>query len=170
MTTGAAAVDYPLPRERNLILGSLLVLAAAAWALLAWQSAGRDDMSLTMGMGAPLFIALWIVMMVAIMFPTAAPMILMFARIYNGKRDRGQSVVPAWVFTCAYLLVWSATGIGAYAVAAGGDALARESAWIMDNAPRFGGVLLVLAGMVGGELPATLAHRWLPGLFPASTQ
>ncbi|HSP55835.1 MAG TPA: DUF2182 domain-containing protein, partial [Dehalococcoidia bacterium] len=88
------AISYPLPRERNLILASLLVLAAAAWAVLAWQGATMDEMSLTMGMSAPLFIALWIVMMVAVMFPTAAPMILMFARVHNTRRERGQTFVP----------------------------------------------------------------------------
>ena len=146
-TTTASAPTYPLPRERNLILGSLLVLAGAAWGVLAWQAAETDEMSLTMGMSAPLFIALWVVMMVAIMFPTAAPMILMFARIHNTKRDRGQNFVPTWVFTSAYLLVWSATGIAAYAIAVAGDALADESTWVMDNAPRIGGGLLVFAGV-----------------------
>ena len=36
---------YPLPRERNLILGSLLILAAAAWGLahLASRDNGRGD-------------------------------------------------------------------------------------------------------------------------------
>ncbi len=145
--TTTSAASYPLPRERNFILASLLILAGAAWAVLAWQGAGMDEMSLTMGMSAPLFIALWIVMMVAIMFPTAAPMILMFARIHNSKRDRGQTFVPTWVFTSAYLLVWSLAGIGAYAIAVGGDALADRSMWVMDNAPRFGGGLLILAGL-----------------------
>lgn len=147
MTTGATSQAYPLPRQRNLILGALLVLAAAAWALLAWQGRGTDDMSLTMGMGAPLFLALWTVMMVAVMFPTAAPMILMFTRISDSKRERGQAFVPTWVFTAAYILVWSLTGIGAYAIAVAGDALAAESPWLMDNAPRFGGALLVAAGL-----------------------
>src|SRR5574341_1976492 len=103
--TTADVASYPLPRERNLILASLLVLAAAAWAVLAWQGAAMDEMTLTMGMSAPLFIALWAVMMVAIMFPTAAPMILMFARIHNTRKERGQTFVPTWVFTSAYLLV-----------------------------------------------------------------
>ena len=146
-TTAASASAYPLPRERNLILGSLLVLAGAAWAILAWQGAEMDEMSLTMGMSAPLFIALWIVMMVAIMFPTAAPMILMFARIHNARRERGQNFVPTWIFTSAYLLVWSATGIAAYAIAVAGDALADESMWVMDNAPRLAGGLLIVAGI-----------------------
>ena len=146
-TTAATAPSYPLPRERNLILASLLILAGAAWVVLAWQGATMDEMSLTMGMSAPLFIALWIVMMVAVMFPTAAPMILMFARIHNSKRERGQTFVPTWVFTTAYLIVWSLTGLAAYAIAVSGDALANESAWVMDNAPRFGGGLLILAGV-----------------------
>jgi predicted metal-binding membrane protein len=74
-------------------------------------------------------------------------MILMFARIHNTRRERGQTFVPTWVFTCAYLLVWSATGIAAYAIAVAGDALADESMWVMDNAPRLGGGLLIVAGI-----------------------
>ena len=148
MTTTANVADYPLPRERNLILGSLLVLAACAWALLIWQSAVMDDeMSLTMGMGAPLFIALWVAMMIAIMFPTAAPMILMFNRIHNARREKGQSFVPTWIFVAAYLLVWSVTGLFAYTLAVLGDELADQSMWLMDNAARFGGVLLIAAGL-----------------------
>jgi hypothetical protein len=52
------------------------MLAAAAWALLVWQALTVDAataMMPTMGMGAPLFLAIWVAMMVAIMFPTAGP-------------------------------------------------------------------------------------------------
>jgi len=104
-------------------------------------------MSLTMGMSAPLFIALWIVMMVAIMFPTAAPMIMMFSRVSAKREERGQTFVPAWIFAGSYLLLWSATGILAYALAVLGDDLADQSTWVMDNAARIGGVLLVAAGI-----------------------
>jgi predicted metal-binding membrane protein len=144
----ATADVYPLPRERNLILGSLLLLAAGAWALLIWQSAVMDDeMTLTMGMGAPLFIALWIAMMVAVMFPTAAPMILMFNKVHTQRRQRGQSFVPTWIFVSAYLLVWSLTGVAAYGLAVAGDELADRSMWLMDNAARIGGGLLIAAGV-----------------------
>src|SRR5438876_6392532 len=85
MTTANAS---PFPRERKLILGLLLILAAASWALLIWQSAAMNSqamgMGLTMGMSAGLFIAIWVVMMIAMMFRTAAPMILMFTRVYAG--------------------------------------------------------------------------------------
>ncbi|HEY8954137.1 MAG TPA: DUF2182 domain-containing protein [Candidatus Dormibacteraeota bacterium] len=104
----AGTTAYPLPRERNLILGGLLMLAAAAWALLVWQALTVDAataMMPTMGMGAPLFLAIWVAMMVAIMFPTAAPMIVTFGRVQAGKRRQERPFVPTWVFVAAYLLV-----------------------------------------------------------------
>jgi len=100
-----------------------------------------------MGLGAPLFIALWVAMMVAIMFPTAAPMILMFNKIHAQRRERGQSFVPTWVFVSSYLLVWSATGVLAYGLAVLGGELADRWMWLMDNAARIGGGVIVLAGL-----------------------
>src|SRR5262249_16796683 len=69
-----------LSRQRSVILGLLLALAAAAWAILVWTHAdsNMEDMtrgSLTFGPRAPLFLVIWVVMMVAMMLPTAAPMI-----------------------------------------------------------------------------------------------
>ena len=138
-----------LQRERSLILGGLLVLAALAWALLIWQSRTMSNqaMGLTMGMSALLFIAIWIVMMVAMMFPTAAPMILMFSKIYISKRQQELPFVPTWVFVSAYLLVWSLCGVVAYPLAVGIEQLAGQSMWLMDNAARLGGVVLLLAGL-----------------------
>ena len=67
----------PISFQRNVVLGLLLALAAAAWVALVWQGAGADmDMAMnlpTMGLRAPLFLAIWVTMMVAMMFPTAAP-------------------------------------------------------------------------------------------------
>ena len=140
--------SYPLLRERNVILASLLLLAAAAWALLVWQWAtSAGDMSLTMGMGAPIFIAIWVAMMVAMMFPTAAPMILTFARVHENRRAQGRPFVPSWVFTSSYLVVWTLFGVFAYGVAVGLESLAGHSGWLMDNAVRIGGGVLVLAGL-----------------------
>jgi predicted metal-binding membrane protein len=140
---------YPLQRERNLILALLLILAAVSWAILVWQSAISDKqaMGIMAGMDAPLFIAIWVVMMVAVMFPTAAPMILIFARVYAGKRERGHPFVPTWVFVCSYLFVWTLFGVLAYAVALEAEELGKQSMWLMDNAARLGGGVLVLAGL-----------------------
>jgi len=147
MTTTAQA--YPLATQRNVILAVLLALAAAAWAVLIWQSQTMDDedMGLTMGMGAPLFVAIWAAMMVAIMFPTAAPMVLTFARVQANRRAQGRPFVPTWLFTGSYIVLWSATGVLAYLAAAFGDSLAEDSTWLTDNAGRIGGAVIALAGV-----------------------
>jgi len=147
MTT--AARTYPLRRERNLILGTLFILAAAAWVILIWQSQLMDDeeMGLTIGMSAPVFMAIWAAMMVAVMFPTAAPMIVTFARVQANRRDKGNAFVPAWLFVSAYLFVWFASGVIAYLAASVGDSLAEDSMWLMDNGARLGGAVLVVAGL-----------------------
>jgi predicted metal-binding membrane protein len=145
----AQAAPHPYARERNLILVTLLALAAAAWAVLWWQSSttGDEMMSLTMGMSAPLFIAVWIVMMVAMMFPTASPMILMFRRVQAGRRARQQSHVGVWLFTGTYLLIWSVAGVAAYGAAVGAGHLADRYMWLMDHAEQIGGSVLVAAGV-----------------------
>jgi len=138
-------------RERNVILALLLVLAAASWAVLLWQSTIMDNqamgMGLTMGMGAALFLAIWVVMMVAMMFPTAAPMILMFARVQRDKRRNGRAFVPTWVFVSAYLLLWTLFGVLAYVGAMWAETLAQQVPWLMMNAAHIGGGILVLAGL-----------------------
>ncbi len=138
-----------LQRERYLILGGLLILSALAWALLIWQAhmMSTQAMGLTMGMSAFLFIAIWIVMMVAMMFPTAAPMILMFGAVYASKRRQEQPYVPTWIFVSAYLLVWVLSGVLAYFLAIGVEKLAGQSMWLMENATRISGAILVIAGL-----------------------
>jgi predicted metal-binding membrane protein len=103
-------------------------------------------MGLTMGMSATPFVALWVVMMVAMMFPTAAPMILTFRAVSADKQQR-HSFIPTWIFVSAYLLVWSLSGVLAYALALAAEMLAAQSMWLMVNAVRFGGIILVVAGL-----------------------
>ena len=65
------------------------------------------------GLRAPLFLATWVVMMVAMMFPTGAPMILTFHRVRSVKYQLDDAFVSTWVFMGAYLLVWAFAGIAA---------------------------------------------------------
>src|SRR5262249_54946047 len=110
-----------LSRQRSVILGLLLALAAAAWAILVWTHAdsNMEDMttgSLTFGPRAPLFLVIWVVMMVAMMLPTAAPMILTFHKVQAANRQPRDAFVSTWVFAAAYLLVWAFAGLAAYVV------------------------------------------------------
>ncbi len=146
---GAATDRFPV--QRNIVLALLLALAAAAWVLLARQgSSSGAEMAMaspTMGMRAPLFLAVWVVMMVAMMFPTAAPMILTFHAVQTGRRGRGETFVATWVFVAAYLLVWVLSGVVAYAAACGAEAVAANTAMSPGTAARIGGAILIGAGL-----------------------
>ena len=154
MREGDAPIDRaqtdPISFQRNVILGVLLSLAAAAWAVLAWQgAAGHMDMTIdspTMGLRAPLFLAIWVVMMVAMMFPAAAPMIVTFHKVQAGKRQRSEAFVSTWIFVAAYLLVWGLAGVAGYVGALAAEAVAARIALTPAVAGRVGGALLLAAG------------------------
>ena len=101
----------------------------------------------TMGMRAPLFLAIWVIMMVAMMFPTAAPMILTFHKVQASKRQRGEAFVATWMFVAAYMLVWTLSGVAAYAGALAAEAIATRAALSPATAARIGGAVLVAAGL-----------------------
>jgi predicted metal-binding membrane protein len=136
-----------LRRQRNLVLASLLVLAGACWVAVLRQAGMPPGMGLTMGLTLPLFLLAWVAMMVAMMFPTAAPMIVMFTTVAAGKRQRAEPFVPTWVFVSGYLLVWVGFGVLAYVAAAGLSVLAMQVPWVMGNAARLGGAVLLVGGL-----------------------
>ncbi len=138
-----------LQREHPLFLALLLILAAASWVILIWQSSMMNSMGmgLTMGMGATLFLAIWVIMMIAMMFPTVAPMILVFARVQRDQGSFGRAFGLTCVFVGAYLLIWTLFGELSYLGALAASGLAQQIPWIMMNAARIGGGILVLAGL-----------------------
>jgi predicted metal-binding membrane protein len=141
-----------LARQRGAILTSLIAITVLAWIWVARQADGGMPMrmyglGLTMGMGAWAFMAMWIVMMVGMMLPASAPMILTFAAIQERRRLAQRPYVPVCVFTASYMTVWVAVGFGSLGFAAGMDALAARSDWLMSNWHRIAGGLLVAAGM-----------------------
>lgn len=164
MTAPAAAQPAPLHAERRFLLVVLLGLAVAGWIVVVWQAVAMDgphgvDMGamgteigaggidLTMGMAAPLFLAMWMAMMVAMMFPASAPMIVAFDRSQARRRNEGSAFVPTWVFVAPYLVVWFAMGLLGYLVAVVVENLVDESVWAGENLPRIAGGFLVAAGL-----------------------
>jgi len=149
--SAARQLSFRQSRARARIVASLAVLTVAAWVVVVWQSATADtegmDNMLTMDMALPIFLAVWVAMMVAMMFPAAAPMILTFARVQERKQQGGGPYVPTWIFAGAYVAVWTAFGVLAYAAAVGAMELADNSMLLMDNAGRIGGGILILAGL-----------------------
>ena len=112
-----------------------------AWAILVWFD-DRTTMHSTMPssqmeLRALLIIALWILMMIAMMLPTAMPMILAFHKI-EARHRPDEAFVAAWLFVAGYLLLWS--GVGVFAGVLAGQPEALRSAGV-------GGVILMMAGI-----------------------
>jgi predicted metal-binding membrane protein len=126
-------------RARATIVALLLGAALVAWIVTVQRMRGMDA-----GPGTDLgtlgwYLGIWVTMMAAMMLPSAAPTVLMFAR------SRGDA--QTWVFVVGYLLAWTGYGLAAYAVYRGIRAAAPSFlAW--DKAgPWVAGGALAAAGL-----------------------
>lgn len=93
------------------------------------------------------FVAMWTVMMAAMMLPAMTPMVLTFAAA-QARRTRTMAV-PTWIFIAGYLLVWLAAGLLVYILVEAGSSVgahlssAERERW----APLALGAVLVGAGL-----------------------
>src|SRR6266849_10989144 len=74
-------------------------------------------------------------------------MILVFARVQRDRHSGERAFTPTWIFVGAYLLIWTLFGVLAYLGALATSGLAQQVPWIMMNSARFGGGIVVLAGL-----------------------
>jgi predicted metal-binding membrane protein len=143
--------------QEKIIIFALVLLSAVAWAATIYYSQGMNSqMSMQMpGMeqqpslivGASLFLGMWIVMMVAMMFPAAAPMVVIFSNLHQNRRARNEGFIPTWVFVAGYLLVWTSFGVLAYFI----DLVAGHLSMSFPNLHKYGslmgGAVLIAAGL-----------------------
>jgi predicted metal-binding membrane protein len=91
----------------------LLLLAAAAWAATVVIARGMAGMNGTMGLGFVVFVAVWTLMMAAMMLPSVTPLASLYARSIGSSRTARLAGM-----VIGYLLVWAAAGVPAYLLAA----------------------------------------------------
>jgi predicted metal-binding membrane protein len=90
----------------------LLVLAAGAWAATVTVARGMSGMTGTMGLGLAAFVAIWTLMMAAMMLPSVAPTAALYARTVQSRRT-----VRLAGMVAGYLAVWAVAGLPAYGLA-----------------------------------------------------
>jgi predicted metal-binding membrane protein len=131
----------PVPRPvATAIIAALLACAAVAW-LLTISQAGSMGMGGMAMMSPALFLITWLVMMVAMMFPSVAPMVLAYASV---TRARSEGYLPTAAFVLGYLIVWTAAGLVPLAVLqAVNQVWMTPPSWL----PRVGGAAIVVAGI-----------------------
>ncbi len=171
MTDGA--LETVLRRDRLIVAGALAAIVALAWAYVLWLAADMDMGGMDMtgfrmvpsggGVMAPadepwsavefaFVLAMWAVMMVGMMAPSAAPMILMYARVGRQGRSAGQPLAATGWFAAGYVLAWIGFAFAATLVQ---WALEREA--LLD--PRMASASTTLGAVV---LVAAGVYQWTP--------
>ena len=162
-----------LRRDRLLVAGALGVIVALAWSYVLWLAADMDmgGMDMTgyrmipagIGIMAPanapwkaiefeFVFAMWAVMMVGMMAPSATPMILMYARVARQGASTGKPFAPTGWFAAGYFLVWTGFSLAATTVQWGLERAALLDSRMASASNVLGGVVLIVAG----------AYQWTP--------
>ena len=92
-------------------------------------------------------LAMWAVMMVAMMVPTAAPMTLMYAAVARKAAAQHNPLAPTFVFVTGYITMWTIFSLVATTAQHGLDQTALLSPMMVSTSPRFGAALLIAAGI-----------------------
>ena len=90
------------------------MLAVLAWVVTLQQAHGMGVGPGSMGLSVLAFIALWVVMMAAMMFPSVAPMVVVWIRTVSIRPTARQRVGGVTMFLGGYLIAWAAFGVVAY--------------------------------------------------------
>lgn len=149
-------IEAALRRERLTVGAALVVVALLAWGYTAYLARTMDMQGGDMAMpqmaawSAAMFafmLVMWFVMMVAMMLPSAAPMILTFAAVQRRRQAQGGALVPSGVFVAGYLLAWAAFSLAATSAQYVLERAALLSPMMGEAVPWLGATLLVGAGL-----------------------
>lgn len=164
----SAALEAVLRRDRVIIAGALVIVTALTWGYLAWlandMSMGGMDMTgfraipagrgLMMPVTAPwqpiefaYVFVMWAVMMIGMMTASAAPMILIYARVGRQAAAAGQPFAACAWFAGGYVLSWAAFSLAATSAQWALERTALLDAMMQSANAIFGGIVLIVAGL-----------------------
>jgi predicted metal-binding membrane protein len=158
-------LEAALRRDRQVVTAALIAVIAMAWLwILFGAGTGMSAMDMilepsaegmasmmtpavwTVGYAGVMF-TMWWVMMAAMMLPSAAPILLLFARINRKGKSAGRPFIPTGIFATGYLVAW-----GAFSALATGLQWALErldllSPMMVTTSYWLGGAILLTAGV-----------------------
>ena len=182
------ALEAALRRDRAVVIVALAIITALAWADLAWlagdMAMGGMDMtgyrmipagrSLMMPADAPwqpiefgYVVVMWVVMMIGMMTPSAAPMILIYARVGRHAASEGKPFAAASWFAGGYLFAWTTFSLIATLAQWALERAALLTPMMQSASNRLGAAVLILAGLYQWAplKDACLSHCRSPLLF-----
>jgi len=172
MAADDTALEAVLRRDRGIVVASLAAVTMLAWIYL-WVLAetmasmaspnGWQGFMLLMPMGRwglleyALGFAMWAFMMVGMMIPSAAPMIMLYAKVARRKPSRGTSpdntaLACTATFAAGYLLIWGVFSLIAAVVQGMLVDWALVTATMTSASTILAGAVFILAG----------CYQWMP--------
>jgi predicted metal-binding membrane protein len=166
-------LETVLRRDRLVVACALAVIAVLAWGYVLWLAGDMDmggmDMSgfrmIPAGTGimapanAPwrpiefaFVFAMWAVMMVGMMAPSAAPIILIYARLGRQAKAVGKPFAATGWFAAGYFLAWIGFSLAATVVQ-----------WVFERAALLDSRMATPSNVLGGiVLIAAGVYQWTP--------
>jgi predicted metal-binding membrane protein len=134
-------VAFAAARARLGLVALLFALAATGWWWTIGQMRGMDDGPWTALGTFGWFLAVWVVMMAAMMLPSVAPTVALFSRM------KSESNLAPLLFALGYVVTWTAAGVLAFTIAFGGGRAAGDVlSW--DRAGRWVAAVTLLVAAV----------------------
>lgn len=168
-----STLETVLRRDRLVVAGALGIIVALAWGYVLWLANDMDmggmDMTgfrmIPAGIGIMLpatepwraiefayVFLMWAVMMVGMMAPSAAPMILMYARVGRQGKVEGKPLVATGWFAAGYFLAWIGFSLAATLVQ-----------WVIERAALLNSQMASASNVLGGiVLIAAGVYQWSP--------
>ena len=162
----ALSLDSILKRDRAVIVAGLVGVSVLAWVDMVLMARGLPCaacLGMAMEMAKPhlqpwtvgyftMMFVMWAEMMVAMMVPTVAPMVLLFATVNRQRREEQQPFVPTAIFLLGYLVVWTGFSLAATLAQWGLHDAALLSPALASTSHVLSGAVLLAAG----------AFQWTP--------
>jgi predicted metal-binding membrane protein len=157
----ASSDDTPLAtllrRDRLLVAAGLTGAVLLSWSWIvpmardmygsmtgpaAWMMAGEWDLPYAAAM-----LGMWAAMMLGMMLPSAAPTILLYARVARTAAPPQAAVLRSYVFAAGYFIVWTEFSVVATALQWLLSRVGLLSPMMETTAPALGAAILLVAGI-----------------------
>jgi predicted metal-binding membrane protein len=164
-TADDTVLEAILRRDRQVIVAALIVVIAMAWLwILLGAGTGMSAVDVIVGLSpermvsmmapalwtagyAGIMFTMWWVMMAAMMLPSAAPILLLFARINRKEKSAGRPFIPTGIFAAGYLIAWGAFSAVATGLQWAFEQLGLLSPMMVTTSYSLGGAILLAAGV-----------------------
>ena len=195
MVADSPALERVLRHDRLIVVGGLASVVVLSWIYIlagagmnmdAGSGAAQESGMMAMQTAwTPAYFGvmavMWWVMMMAMMLPSAAPMVLLFAAINRKNREAARPYVPTTIFAGGYVAAWAGFSLVATMLQWWLDHMVLLSPIMASNTALLGAGLLIAAGIyqITPLKHACLRHcrtpldflgrRWRSGVLGAFT-